>query len=341
MGADAGREIELTNLGQPLFDGAEATKGDLVAYLDAVADRLVLELRGRPLSVIRALRGRKPFMQKNVPRYTPAWVRTVSIWAEASHREVTYALCDDADTLRWFANQRAVEFHPTLFRLGAGLPVEAAVDEPAAGPPPGEPAAAALPAQTHLVLDLDPPPGESFAAVAATARLVRRALADAGLEGAPKTSGAKGLHLFVPVAQPADGEQIAAATRALAARAARLDPSIATTAYVVQEREGKVFVDATRAGGATVVAAYSPRIRPGTTVSFPVAWDELDAIAPTDFTIHTVPRLLAGANPWAERMPPPQPLPADLVEEGRTIPVARVQAMHEGKRRARARRAQS
>jgi DNA primase len=104
------------------------------------------------------------------------------------------------------------------------------------------------------------------------------------------------------------------------------------------DRGGKVFVDSTRVGGATVVAAYSPRVRPGVPVSFPVAWDDLDDIAPADFTIHTALEHLGNRNPWADAMPAPQRLSADLVEEGHTIPVARVQAMHEGKRRARRRR---
>jgi len=146
------------------------------------------------------------------------------------------------------------------------------------------------------------------------------------------------LHVFVPVAQPASGEEIAAATRALAARAERIDPQLATTAYVLEQRGGKVFVDASRAGGATLVAAFSPRIRPDTPVSFPVSWDELDRVTPTDFTIHTVPSLIRGANPWADHLPEPQSLPTELIEEGRAIPVARVQAMHEGKRRSRAQR---
>jgi DNA ligase D-like protein (predicted polymerase) len=312
---DGSDDVALTNLDQPLFDEAHATKRDLVEYLDAVSAQLLGELRDRPLSVIRALRGQKPFMQKNVPKYAPDWIETVTIWAERSKRDVAYALCNDRRTLMWFANQRAVEYHPTLARPAS----EGVV-------------------QTHLVLDLDPPAGADFGAVVSTAALVREAIADAGLAGAVKTSGAKGLHVFVPVAQPAAGEEIAAATRALAARAERLDPGVATTAYVVNDREGKVFIDATRAGGATVVAAYSPRIRPGTPVSFPVAWDDLDRVVPTDFTIHTVPALLAGTNPWTEALPEPQSLPPDLIEEGRAIPVARVQAMHEGKRRARERR---
>ncbi|MGH9283994.1 MAG: ATP-dependent DNA ligase, partial [Acidimicrobiales bacterium] len=189
------------------------------------------------------------------------------------------------------------------------------------------------------VLDLDPPEGDGFALAVRAAHLVRQALADAGLEGAVKTSGAKGVHIYVPVAAPATMEDVAAATRALAARAERLDPALATTAFIREDRGGKVFLDSTRAGGATVVAAYSPRVRPGVPVSFPLAWDEIDDVKPSDFTIRTAPDLLGDADPWARHMPEPQPLPPDLVEEGHTIPGSRVQAMHEGKRRARARRA--
>ena len=131
---------------------------------------------------------------------------------------------------------------------------------------------------------------------------------------------------------------MAAATRAIAARAERLDPALATTAFIRDDRGGKVFLDSTRAGGATVASAYSPRVRPGVPVSFPVAWDDLDRIAPSDFTVHTAVGLLGDADPWADAMPAPQRLGADLIEEGNAIPIARVQAMHEGKRRARARR---
>src|SRR4029453_5412119 len=111
---------------------------------------------------------------------------------------------------------------------------------------------------------------------------------------------------------------------------------LATTAYVRDERGGKVFVDSTRAYGATVVAAYSPRVRPGTPVSFPVAWDELDGVTPADFTVPTALARLGDRDPGGEHMPEPQALSADLTAEGHEIPVARVQAMHEGKRRKRA-----
>ncbi|OBK14502.1 DNA polymerase domain-containing protein [Mycobacterium asiaticum] len=307
--------IDLTNLDQPLSPDAGATKRDLIDYLDAVADRIVPGLAGRPLTVLRVLRGRAPFMQKNVPKYTPDWVRTVVIWAEASHREVHYPVCDDRRTLLWLANQRAVEYHPAL-----GLAEN--VYRP-----------------THLVLDLDPPADGDFTAVVKVAHLVRGALQGCGLAGAVKTSGAKGVHVFVPIDDHAPVDDVAAATRALAARAEALDPALATTAFIVEDRAGKVFVDATRAGGATVAAAYSPRLRPGTPVSFPLDWSDLDRVSPADFTVHTAIGALAGRDPWADSMPGPQRLPRDLIEQGHTIPVARVAAMHEGKRRARARRA--
>jgi bifunctional non-homologous end joining protein LigD len=323
-------DVALTNLDQPLFAGAEATKRDLVDYLDAVRDRILPVLAGRALSVIRVLRGQDAFMQKNVPKYTPNWVPTVTAWSQTSHREVRYAVCGDRRTLLWFANQRAIEYHVPLFR---GIEW----DRP-----------------THLVLDLDPPDDasgpEAFAMAAAAAHLVRRVLDDVGMASVAKTSGAKGVHVFVPLdAGPDAGpdavsdamptEDVAAATRAIAARAERLDPVLATTVFVRDERGRKVFLDATRAGGATVVAAYSPRVRPGVPVSFPVPWAQLETTRPADHTIRTAAAALGDTDPWRDLMPPPQQVDAGLIAEGRTIPVARVQAMHEGKRRARARRA--
>jgi DNA primase len=172
----------------------------------------------------------------------------------------------------------------------------------------------------------------------AAAHLIRAALTGLGLAGAVKTSGSKGLHIYVPV--DAGGEEAAAATRAIAARASALDPALTTTAFIKEDRDGKVFLDSTRAFGATVAAAYSPRVRPGVPVSFPVRWDDLDAVAPGDFTVHSVLGMLGGLAAWAGELPAPQALPPELVEEGRAIPVARVQAMHEGKRRKRARETQ-
>src|SRR5918996_2866816 len=146
-GGESRGGVPLTNLDQELFDGAGATKRDLVEYLDGVRGRIIRELRGRPLSVIRVHRGQEAFMQKNVPRYTPAWVRTVRLWSESSRRDVDYALCNDRRTLIWFANQRAIEYHPMLVRADR------------------------ISSPTHLVIDLDPPDGKAFAMAAQVARL--------------------------------------------------------------------------------------------------------------------------------------------------------------------------
>jgi bifunctional non-homologous end joining protein LigD len=305
--------VRLTSLDQPLGDGLGVLKRDLVDHLDAFADRLVPLLAGRPLSIVRVRPGSAPFMQKNVSKGAPDWVRTVTVWSEASHREVHQVLCEDRRTLLWLANQRAVEFHVPFLRVGEHEP-------------------------TGIVLDLDPPEGADFDAVVAVARLVHRALDDAGLAGAVKTSGAKGLHVVVPV-RGVSAEDAAAATRALAARTERLEPDLATTAYLKEDRGGRVFVDSTRAGQATIVTAYSARVRPGLPVSAPLSWSELDDVRPGDVTVRTAAARFGDDDPWTATLPEPQALPDDLVAEGHTIPIARVAAMHEGRRRKRAREA--
>ncbi|MGY1808221.1 DNA polymerase domain-containing protein [Blastococcus sp. SYSU D00669] len=306
--------VALTSLDASLGDGLGVTKGDLVDYVDAFADRLLPQLAGRPLSVKRVRPGQQPFMQRNVSKGAPDWVRTVAVWSFGANREVHQVLCDDRRTLLWLANQRAVEFHVPFFRAGHEL-------EP-----------------TGLVVDLDPPEDAGFDVVVRAAGLVRQALADSGLAGAVKTSGSKGVHVVVPV-RGSGPEDVAAATRALAARAAALDPELATTAYIKEDRHGRVFLDSTRSGSSTIVAAYSPRLRPGLPVSTPVAWDALDDVRPAEITVTTAAERIGAGDPWAEALPEPQELPADLLAEGHTIPVARVAAMHEGKRRKRAREA--
>jgi bifunctional non-homologous end joining protein LigD len=308
--------VRLTSLDSPLGDGLEVTKRDLVDHLDAFADRLLPLLAERPLTIKRVRPGAAPFIQRDVPKGAPEWVRTVPTWSDRARREVHQVLCDDRRTLLWLANQRAVEYHVPFSRVGEEQP-------------------------TGLVLDLDPPDGADFAAVVQAARLARQALTDSGLAGAVKTSGSTGLHVVVPV-HDSSPEDVAAATRALAARTERLDPAVATTAYVLTERGDRVFVDSTRSGRGTIAAAYSPRVRPGLPVSAPVDWDALDAVRPADVTVRTAAQRFGDADPWAAALPDPQRLPDDLVAEGHTIPIARVQAMHEGRRRAaRARAAES
>ncbi len=302
--------FEFTSLDTELFDGCGVTKGELIDYLAAVAEPIVTELDQRPLSVIRARPGSKPFMQKNLPSHAPSWIPTADIWAESSHRTVHHPVVSEARTLLWLGNQRSVEFHPSLTR----------VDQDRA---------------EELVLDLDPAPTDDAAAgfdqAVRVALLVRQVLDDCGLVGEIKTSGAKGLHIRIPI-EPTSFDRAAHATRALAARTAALDPTIATTEFIREDRAGKLFVDPTRVGAATLVAAWSPRARPGLPVSHPLAWDELGETRPD---AHTVRNVTEG-GPW--RQTEPRSVPDELVAEGELLPVPRVAAMHEGLRRARARR---
>src|SRR2546421_695747 len=158
--------VEFTNLDQPLFDGALATKRDMIDYLDGVSDRIIPELKDRPLSVIRVHRGQDAFMQKNLPKYTPEWIERVKFWAETSKRDVYYALCNDRRTLLWFANQRAVEYHPTLVRADRwDLP-------------------------THLVLDLDPPAAAGSPLAVGPPHLAPQPLPEPALGSRAKTAGA-------------------------------------------------------------------------------------------------------------------------------------------------------
>jgi DNA ligase D-like protein (predicted polymerase) len=305
-------EVRFSSLDDELGDGLGVTKRALVEHYDAFADRLVPLLSGRPLTMVRIRPRAAAFVQRDIPKGAPDWVRTVATWSDRTKREVHQVLVEDRRTLLWLANQRAVELHVPFSPV-----VDGAFTEP-----------------TGLVLDLDPPGDGDFAQVVAVARRAREALAAAGLAGAVKTSGSSGLHVVVPV-RGSSHEDVAAATRALAARTAALDPEVATTEYVVADRGGRVFVDSTRSGRGTIAVAYSPRARPGLPISAPVGWDDLDGATPRGVTVADAAARITG-DPWADSLPAPQELPADLVAEGHTIPVARVAAMHEGKRRKKA-----
>jgi DNA primase len=202
-----------------------------VEYLDAVRDRIIPVLQDRPLSVIRVHRGQEAFMQKNVPKYTPEWVPTVQVWAEASKREVSYALCNDRRTLLWFANQRAIEYHPTLVRHEHAD-------------------------HTTSRADLDPPDVEAFGM--RSCRLVRQSLADVGLEGG-QTSGAKN-YVFVPMTS---GRPSRTQPRREPSRRAGARSPDRTTAFIKEDRGGKVF---TIRRGVGVPSSPRSRLRPGVPV---------------------------------------------------------------------------
>jgi len=282
--------VEPSNLDKVFWPESGITKGDLLDYFDRLAEHVLPALRNRPLTVKRYPDGVDgfSFFQKNAPKYTPSWVRTVTLPAESAQRDVAYVLCNSKRTLLWLANQASIELHPWLSRVGR------------------------LERPDHLVMDLDPPEG-AFRRAVQMALLVREELESVGLASVAKTSGAKGVHVFVPLARRHGYPEVRAAAAELARRVEERVPDEATTQFRVAERGDRVFLDAGRnAPGAHIVSVYSPRARPGAPVSFPVPWERLDAIGPQDFTIRTVPALLEKGDPWRDLMPAPQVLPREL-----------------------------
>jgi bifunctional non-homologous end joining protein LigD len=286
--------VELSNLTKVFWPDEGLTKGDLISYFDAVAPSLLPALHNRPLTVIRFPDGIKgmSFYQKDTPKYAPVWVKTISLRAESAKREVRYALCNDKRTLRWLANQACIEMHPWLSRADR-------LDRP-----------------DHLVFDLDPPQ-DAFERSVEVAMVLKEVLDEVGLQGLPKTSGGKGVHVFVPLQRRYDYPVVRRAALAIGQRVEERIPDEATAEFRIAKREGRVYLDPGRnAPGAHVAAPYSPRARPGATVSFPVPWKDLERVKPGDFTIRNVPGLLAKTDPWKALMPRPQALPRRLLGAG-------------------------
>lgn len=284
--------IEPSNLDKVFWPDTGLTKGDLIAYFEAVAPFVLPALKDRPLTVIRYPDGIEgfSFYQKNTPKYAPSWVSTIGLRAESADRTVNYVVCNSKRTLLWLANQAAIELHPWLSRRDR-------LDRP-----------------DHLVLDLDPPAG-AFDLAVEVAFLTREVLDESGLESAIKTSGAKGLHLYVPLRRRHNYELVRRAAVRIAERIVERSPDLATMEFKRASRGDRLYVDVGRnAPGAHIVAPFSPRARPGATVSFPVEWKKLNRIRPDDFTIRDVPRRLdRDGDRWAELMPTAQSLPAELL----------------------------
>jgi len=283
--------VELSNLDKVYWPDEGLTKRDLLGYLDTVAPMMLPAIRSRPLTVIRYPDGIEgaSFYQKNTPQYAPSWVKTVTLPGGGRREHVRYTLCNDPRTLQWLGNQGTIEFHPWISRQDR------------------------LERPEYLVLDIDPPE-ERFDAAVEVALLVRDVIGRFGLEGVAKTSGAKGVHVYVPVVRRYGYDQVRRAAERLAADAAEREPDVLTVEFRKAKRAGRVFLDATRVGkGAHIAAPFSPRARPGAPVSFPVAWDRLRRIEPHDFTIRSVPELVRREDPWRALLPRAQSLPGDLI----------------------------
>ncbi len=263
------RTVKLTNLKKIFWPADGYTKGDLVAYYERVAPLLLPYLRERPLVLTRYPDGitGKSFYQKDAPEFAPAWVRTERIYSKDAGREIDYFVVDDVASLRYVANSGAIPLHLWASRLGS------------------------LERPDWLVLDLDPK-GAPFTDVVKVARAVHRILDDLELPSYPKTSGATGLHILIPLGARYTYDEVRTFARLLAVLGVEAAPDISTIARPLRAREGKVYIDFGQNGhGQTIVAPFSLRPLPGAPASCPLAWSEVTArLDPARFTMTTVPR---------------------------------------------------
>jgi bifunctional non-homologous end joining protein LigD len=270
--------VRLTSPDRVLFEGQGITKRDLVEYYRAVADRILPHLEGRPLTLVRCPRGRAQqcFVQRKAGAGVPEAVPRVEVGDGGSR--ATYLMVDSLPALLSLVQLGVLELHVWSARRDR-------LDRP-----------------DRMILDLDPGPGLSFAAVREAAHLLRGRLEELGLRSFVKTSGGKGLHLVVPLARRHPWEETRAFARALAEEAERGDPARFVAEAAKSERSGRVFVDYLRnAWSASAVAAYSTRAHPGAPVSTPLSWRELDGLErPQDLSVATVPGRLAALreDPW-------------------------------------------
>jgi bifunctional non-homologous end joining protein LigD len=263
-----------------LWPQTGATKQDLWDYYTAVADRLLPQVAGRPLTLKRfpdGLEGDQSFFQKDLPKWAPATLDRYCQWSESSKREVCYLVARDVAALQWTAQFAAIELHPWL----------ATVDRPDR--------------PDTLMFDLDP--GEASIPVARAARLLKEVLDVLGLAAMVKTSGKRGLHVVVPIERRYTTEQARGFGLAVARATASRHPDLLTVEMRKARREGRLLLDWSRNGASqTVVAAWSPRAHPAATVSMPLAWDEVDDdLDPTTFTIRTA---LDRPDHWRQPLAP-------------------------------------
>ena len=282
-----GRAITVTSPAKVFFRERGETKLDLVRYYLAVAEPFLRASGGRPTLMQRFPNGAEgtSFFQKRVPEGAPEWLQTTIVSTPNGTTSRALVLADMAH-VAWAVNLACLGFHvwPHLH------------DRPDVA--------------DELRLDLDPQPGVGFDEVRAAAAEVRRLLDELGIVGYPKTTGNRGLHVYVRLEPRWDSYQVRAAAVAVARELERRRPELVTSAWWKEERGRRVFVDYNQnAPHKTVFGAWSVRARPGAQVSAPRTWDEIDTLHPDELTIATVPeRLAADGDPWAAMNKRPQSL---------------------------------
>jgi bifunctional non-homologous end joining protein LigD len=270
--------MRLTHPDRILFPHDGITKLQLAEYFAAIGEHAMPHYQDRPLSILRNTHGTQPFFQKHFLEKSSSGLRIVQI--PNADKDPDFVVCDSVEGLLHLAQVGAVELHS----WGARMPRPTHAD--------------------RLTLDLDPGADLPYPRIREAALTIRKLLEDLGLESWVKTTGGKGLHVVVPLARPLpDWDTAKEFARGITLFMERLAPKMFTSKTGERNRKNKIFVDYLRNGfGATAVAAFSPRWRPGVGVSTPVSWDEIDEdIRGTHFDIHNVPERVARLrkDPWA------------------------------------------
>ena len=250
-----GRHLKLSNLEKVLYPAVGFTKKDVIDYYARIAPAMIPHLSGRALTRKRYPDGvdGEPFFEKNAPMHRPDWVKTAAIWSHGNRRNVHYVLADDLPTLIWLANLAALELHPSLAL------------------------AKDITCPTEMVFDLDPGPPANIVECCQVAFWLREIFDHFNLQSFPKTSGSKGLQIYVPLNTPTSFDQTKMFSHALAQLLEADHPQHVVSDMKKSVRTGKVFVDWSQNDEhKTTVAVYSLRARERPTVSTPVTWDEVE-----------------------------------------------------------------
>jgi bifunctional non-homologous end joining protein LigD len=250
-----GRHLKLSNLEKVLYPAAGFTKKDVIDYYVRIAPAIIPHLAGRALTRKRYPDGvdGEPFFEKNAPMHRPDWVKTAAIWSGRSRRTIHYVLTDDLATLVWLANLAALELHPSL-----------ALAKDVTCP-------------TEMVFDLDPGPPANIVQCCQVGLWLREIFEHFRLRSFPKTSGSKGLQIYVPLNTPTAYDATKLFSHALAQLLEHEHPELVLSEMSRQARTGKVFVDWSQNDEhKTTVAVYSLRARERPTVSTPVSWEEVE-----------------------------------------------------------------
>ncbi|MEE8332196.1 MAG: non-homologous end-joining DNA ligase [Acidimicrobiia bacterium] len=264
QGAD--RPLRLKNLDKPFFSDGY-TKGDLLQYYAGVAPVLLPHLADRAIVMARFPEGADGdfFYEKQAPIHTPAWLPTAPVHSVQRGKPIDFVTAPDVESLLWIVNLGCIEIHPWLNRV-------LTTDRP-----------------DFAIFDLDPAEGSSWQQVVDTARHIQTLLERLGLACYLKTSGATGLHIYVPLEPEYDYRRVRLFVETIGRMLVTADPDNVTMEWDIPRRAGKVFIDhGQNVGGKTIASVYSVRPRPGAPVSTPILWEELDEVVPDDFTIVTI-----------------------------------------------------